>query len=371
MRGKDGKIYRKRTLKRGEIYEVLVEGKWKSTGQQSLDRAMTWAKKYIAEGNFKQILLKDFAENFFCEESDAMKKQAMRGRVRSKGWYAQSQARLQRYILPYFGDFYLHEITPQVIDLWLLDLKSPDGKELSSATKNKAMNCLKQILQEAQAKGHIDTHPMVSLQAFVEKNKERKIFDDDELDRFFPMNEARLVSIWGGLLWTCYFLVLRDTGLRMGEQAVLTWDDLFFENGQHGFFVTKSQDWFTKAVKMSTKTGYHRATLITPRTYRLLMLLKKEHPWDLIFALDGKRGIIAETARKHLKFAAKNAGVDLAGRTPYCFRHTANTNLLLRADPQQVRFLMGHRTEKETINYNHPDRRLLAKKAAAIKLGKI
>lgn len=351
------------------MYEVLVDGKWKSTGQISLERAVTWTRKNIVAIPKGQVYLKSFAKDFYHPESEPVRRQMLRGKQKRPGWYVQSQSRLNMYIMPYYANFYLDEITPRIIDRWLLDLKSPTGKEISGATKNKVMTCLKNILQEAVVTDILDQHPMSSLEVFTERNKERQIFNDEELELLFPTDEDALIKIWGSLMWACYFMTLRDTGHRMGEQAVLTWDDLFAQKGQYGFAITKSLDWYTKEVKPSTKTGYSRATLITPRTYHLLMLHKTQHPWDLIFTLDGIRGIIAETARKHLIFAAKNARIELNGRTPYCFRHTANTNLLLKADPQQVRFLMGHRTEKETTNYNHPDKRLLAKKAISIKLG--
>lgn len=368
MRGKDGRLYRKRKLKSKVVYEVLIKGKWKSSGESTLERAETWAKKREKEVEGKGIKFKDFARDFYEAESVAMKRKAQRGKKRSAGWHAQSQGRLERYILPYFEDFYLEEITTAIIDEWLINLKSPQGKEISAATKNKVMTCLKGILQEAYSCGYLARHPMESLEIFTVRSKERKIFKEEELELLFPEEEEKLIKIWGTLMWACYFMTLRDTGHRMGEQAVLTWEDLFEENGQYGFTITKSMDWYTKETKQETKTGYSRATLITAGTYKLLMRHKAQHPSDLIFTLDGERGIISDTARKHLKYAAKNAGIDLQGRTPYCFRHTANTQLLLKADPQQVRFLMGHRTEKETANYNHPDKRLLAKKAAAIDL---
>lgn len=364
MRGKDGKNYRKRKLKRGYVFEVNISGKWKSTGQQTLERAMTWAKKQelITKEN---ITIRDFAKDFYRPGGILRMRLEARNKNRSTGYWLQQQSRLDRYILPVFGDLNAAEVTPAMVDNWLESL------DLSGNTKNKLLYSLKSIMAEAVRKGMIQISPCEKVECFGENTIERKPFSEEEMNLFFPESINDLTYIWGNVMWAAYFLCLADCGHRPGEQSVLLWGDLWQFGDRAGFIIDKSMDGVLLTAKATTKTGYSRSTLLSDRALEVLKLWREKTPLpdndDLIFTLDGRRGLIANTINKHLRLSAPRAGVDLQGRTAYCFRHTFNTLGLLRHSPADMRFLMGHRTEKETDHYNHPDRNLLIKKALKIR----
>lgn len=366
MKGKDGKDYRKRRLKSGEIYEVNVGGKWKSTGQSNFDRAQLWAKKYLFDRS-NNVRIIDFAHDFYKKEGVFRNRIEQRGKRRSTGYWLQQQARLEKYILPKIGDLKPCEVQPAMIDQMLINLP------LSGSSKNKLLYSIKSIMAEAMRRGLIDQNPCDAIEPFAETPEERRPFTMAELDLFFPGDFEQLIKIWGGAMWAAYFLCLCDCGHRPGEQSVLLWGDLWQFDGRAGFIIDKSMDGVTLAAKETTKTGYSRSTLLSERALAALLHWQKETPLsdddDLIFTLDGRRGLIANTINKHLRLSAPRAGVDLQGRTAYCFRHTFNTLGLLRHSPADLRFLMGHRSEKETDHYNHPDRQILIKKAMQISGG--
>ena len=121
MRLKNGLEYRKRRLKARTIFEVRIDGRWKSTAQATLEEAIIWSYEYSPKLS-KKILFKVFAQNFFHKDSSAMKRKEHRGKLKSEGWYVQSQSRLEKYLLPHWGSFYLHEITSKLVDAWLISL---------------------------------------------------------------------------------------------------------------------------------------------------------------------------------------------------------------------------------------------------------
>ncbi len=364
MKGKNGFKYRRRTLKSGVVYEVLIEEKWKSTGQQTLERAETWTKKYVF-GQKNKTKIKDFASDFYKLEGVYRRHLESRGKKRSTGYWLQQQSRLERYILPIIGDLKPYEVTPQIIDKILTDIP------LSGSIKNKLLYSIKSIMAEAVRRGLIEVSPCEKVDNFATNPQERRPFSQEELEAFFPESLRDLLYVWGNKMWAAYFLCLADCGHRPGEQSVLLWGDLWEFNGRAGFIIDKSMDGITFKARQTTKTGYSRSSLLSERAFKILKLWHQETPLpepdSLIFTIDGKRGLIANTINKHLRLSAQRAGVDLQGRTAYCFRHTFNTLGLLRHNPADLRFLMGHRSEKETDHYNHPDRQLLIQKALKIR----
>ena len=64
---------------------------------------------------------------------------------------------------------------------------------------------------------------------------------------------------------------------------------------------------------------------------------------DLLFRSVRSLHIMPESAGKHLRASAKRAGVELGGRTQYCFRHTYYTELLKRLPENEVARMAGHR----------------------------
>ncbi len=363
MRGEDGKRYRKRKLKRGVVYEVLLEGKWKSSGESSLEGAMRWVHEREEEG--REEKLKDFAKDFYKPGGVMRVRMERRNKERSSGYWLQQQSRLDRYIIKRFGEMKLSEISGGMIDEWL------EGLELSGNTKNKLLYGLKVVLREGVRRGIIKENVCEGVECFGEKSLERKPFSEEELERFFPVCVKGIREIWGDLMWGAYFICLADCGHRPGEQSVLLWGDLWQFEGRAGFIIDKSMDAITQQARKTTKTGYSRSSLLSARALKILKEWQKETPWnkkeDLIFSLDGRRGLMANTINKHLRSAAKRAGVDLQGRTAYCFRHTFNTLGILKHHRDDLQFLMGHKSHQETDHYNHPSRQLLIQKALQIK----
>ena len=106
------------------------------------------------------------------------------------------------------------------------------------------------------------------------------------------------------------------------------------------------------------------AGFVTEQTARLLTRLAEECKSDYLFELreedipkshrrkdHGVQYIYAELANDRLVASAKAAGVELDGRTQYCFRHTWNTFYIGKLPEVARLLLMGH--HKNRPEYTH------------------
>ena len=150
--------------------------------------------------------------------------------------------------------------------------------------------------------------------------------------------------MWGTDIWYAYFLTLYTTGWRPGEVAGLK-PDMWYR-GEKVIVarrkVTRKRQ-VQDGIKTSKKGMKFKVAFISDRLQGELLLLEPKitNPDGLFFSVNG-RPIQADVANKHLRLSAPRAGVDLAGRTQYSFRHAFATDLHVVAPEKIVNSLMGH-----------------------------
>ena len=67
-------------------------------------------------------------------------------------------------------------------------------------------------MQTAVDEGYIASDPTERILTITENDtKNRQPFTAEELYTFFPADDNELIEIWGGLMWSVYFLIMRDT----------------------------------------------------------------------------------------------------------------------------------------------------------------
>lgn len=81
------------------------------------------------------------------------------------------------------------------------NIKFPDlaegksGPE-SAATKNKTLNALRIVFQEAKSQGIVSENVAAQLKPFVERPKEQEVLSGEQLKKLFPENRTELIEIW-------------------------------------------------------------------------------------------------------------------------------------------------------------------------------
>ena len=282
-------------------------------------------------------------------------------------WYEQYQLSVKRssavrvrrlfknQILPTFGHLRINQITTaqcqKVVNEW---------NERSAPVRLRSYT--KKIFQYAKSLNLIYNNPMDSLlipraKKSVE-NKEENFMDKKELKNFLSLIEKQEPKE----VYTM-FHVLAYTGLRKGELAALTWNDIDFSNNT--LSVTKT-GYYLQGIPVITtaKTNKSNRTIsLDTTTISLLKQWKLEQKKKLL-----SRGIPVKKGKDQLVFSndknelVYNGFLNVVLKkypnlkiTPHGFRHT-HASLLFEAGAsiKQVQERLGHTTINTTLEiYTH------------------
>ncbi|WP_066684580.1 tyrosine-type recombinase/integrase [Christensenella intestinihominis] len=130
---------------------------------------------------------------------------------------------IDRHILPYFVGYYVDEITRETIDAFI-DEKLASGRldhtgGLSPSVTRKLVIIIRRVMEEACAKGLIQSNPCNG--ANLPRLPESRICQLDD-NQFSRVKETVLQS---EREYALCILVLRDTGISVGEGCGLYWED--------------------------------------------------------------------------------------------------------------------------------------------------
>ena len=349
-------------------------GKWKSTGCADMTAAVEFAlREAVKQGStsdFKRnTTLREYAAGFFTEaDPRGFRKRLLRRGISYEPFYFEKhQALLDNYILPAHGDYLINSLTDVMIEDLVIDLESKRrrGEQLANDTKNKVLMCYRIVLQEALRQGYVSHNEAREVQPLPANGGGRGVFTDGELSLLFPCGLAQLSELWGGLRWALYFCILRDTGWRPGEVAALRLSSYYPE--LHGVFTTSSVDFHTHKVKeriKTTRSGQKfKSGFLNPQTEEILkeyvLSLEGSDPYFFRYVYRSKEQFIyPEVANKHFKSVSRKAGVNLDGRTQYCFRHTFNTRYIGRLPEMARLLLMGHTSNRPEYDHLTPEQNL-------------
>jgi integrase len=199
----------------------------RSTGQTSKAAAETWAVEELKKGLVKtqrNILFSQYAEDWWIwDKCSYIKGRIARGATLSRSYTDSMRTYLTLHILPYFGNKKLQNITPKMIEDWIMKLREKPGKTgdpLSHTTVNHCLTCLKIMLKEAVRLDYIYKSPAASITQLRESPKEKSILTVDEVMELF--REDEIDRIWeGDIRHYTINILAASTGMRMGEIQAL------------------------------------------------------------------------------------------------------------------------------------------------------
>jgi len=343
-----------RLKKRGKVYYFRLpwETCFHSTGCTRQREAEHYALERLKEGpeTSKKILFKDFTETFFVwGECRWIEANHDKGRPFSKQTASWRRGHVTNYLIPKLGERLLSEISPNIIDELLLNLK------LENSTKNKVLDTASIIFDMACKESIITKSPTEQITRFSENAKHKDIFDIEELNILFPDNTEELIRIWGSLTNAAFFTTLAHTGMRAGECRVLEWKDVLLD---------KNLILINKALKNDgsigkTKNGKDREAFITNKLKRILIKQKNGNEEESPYVFPKMMTNLNDRNLygKIHKAALKSSGIEMNGRylPPHSFRHTFNTILRNElGDDSAVRKLLGHQSPEMTEIYYNP-----------------
>ena len=177
---------------RGRVYYVRFAdepGIWKSSGETNKDAAIQWATQHLERGkpNPSATTLASFAAGFFAEDAQGwVARQYARGRSLTQKHLTNCDAYLRNHILPQLGSRTMQSLGLRELEDCLLNNRR------SAATKNKTLNALRIVFQEAKSQGIVSENIAAQLKPFVEQPKEQEVLSGEQLKKLFPRKPHRI-----------------------------------------------------------------------------------------------------------------------------------------------------------------------------------
>ena len=257
---------------------------------------------------------------------------------------------MEKNIGPTFGRFLLTDITPDMVNRWLLGLRKPriiDGKQergLANSTANKMLRILSEMLDVAVQQKLIPSNPAMDVHKLADNYRKRGCYTVDEARLILGHREQ-----WPSALAWLGSYVAAMTGMREGEIRALTREDVKEDHLEvcHSFDVTVG-------IK-STKADKAREIPIPSELRRELLYWAPEHGY--IFSIDGgETPVNPDYMLDNLYARMESLGIQYKTRR-LCFhswRHFFNTRLIASGVQGEItRAVVGHQSADMTDQYLH------------------
>ena len=347
---------RKRSEQRSwEVEFTDAKGVWQSTGTKNIEEVESAVSRIlcnIGKQTITGMKFSDFAKDFFDrdDEKSIRKRYERMEKNRSNEWFVARTGFLNNYLIPFFGNMQMSNITDVMIEDWYMDLISiRDGKPLSPGTKLMILDCLSTIMKEAKRKKLIDANPCDTVEKISKTTQEKQPFSVEEIRRLFPDDRMKLLFIWEDFMWALYYSIMVDTGFRASEIAGLKVSDIRNDGGLYTECSVYRRTLRDK-IKTSDKGKNYKVGTLSDYTMELLRDYKATYGLkgdDFLFKTRDNGFVYNKISNIKLERACINAGVDRGNRTQHCFRHSFDTYMLKRCDgnilnQDDVRELMAH-----------------------------
>jgi len=340
-----------------QCYDKKGKRQWaKSTGLTKKTEAVAYCMKLFKNGLLipeqKVPIFAEFSNGWWDLDTSRYLKWRQLHDPIQRGTLDMHKSNFDNHIKDYFAKYRLDEITPNVIEEWLLDLSD---KGYKPSTVNTQYRTLKLMMGEALRLKLIRDNPCKEVKDVSVDEVERKIFTVDEVKKLFPRDWS---LIWDNKVSYLANKLAACTGIRIGEMRGLlgeyVFDDYIYICGQYNH----------RGYTANTKTKHNRNVPITPLMRRELEELLQENGNGFVFSDDGgETPITLNRLHRAFEHALGRIGINKAEEhkrklTFHVWRHFLNTLLRMsNVADSKVQSVTGHRTMKMTEHYTHFDTR--------------
>ena len=253
---------------------------------------------------------------------------------RARSTHRNDKYRIERNILPYFGNYKLRDISPELIEKYK-QLRVREGA--THNTVNHELANLSHIIKRAMIKGYVDRNVVALVEKFKFQDRSPKFLTESEMDKL--LDAAQGEYIYPILVTALY------TGMRKSELFNLKWENVDFR--QRTVTIQSGDNGYTKNYRSRTieMTGMLYKTMIQQRQFHLELRIQV----DYVFTYRGHRiRYIDGTLKKVVRRA------ELEDVTLHTLRHTFASQLVMAGvSLVEVQQLMGHRSYDTTLQYAH------------------
>lgn len=242
-----------------EAFEALLKVK---------EGVMNDEYKPITEKRLKFVDLYNLYLDFYKEQVKERTLYNFTGRAKSN-------------LIPLLGDVYLDKLTPAICQNAINELTK------KHTNPKQYILDLGQVLKYGVTLGMLKENPLnrtIKPRLKMKKQAKKEFYTKEELELFLK------VARKAGLKWYVLFRVLAYTGIRFGELASLTWDDIDFKASTLKINKTRSLDKKGEQVITSAKThASNRTIFLDSQTLQDLHLLRANQQLNVIYL--GKESI--------------------------------------------------------------------------------
>ncbi|QDV19491.1 site-specific tyrosine recombinase XerC [Gimesia panareensis] len=231
----------------------------------------------------------------------------------------------------------VHQVNLRFIDYYR-EQRRTAGRAPKTIWKETAM--IRRLVRYALSRKLILRDPLEGLQNPQPRPTEQPCWSPAELEQIIAAAEGTFKRI---------YILLADTGMRLGELQWLTWDDFIFS--QRYIHIRPKEGW-------SPKTGESRRVPMTERVYEEFHRLPRTHHWVFtrgasIRYPDGGQQISPSRTLRSLKRLLKRIGLPEEGKL-HTFRHSFISKALAKGIPATtVRSWVGHVSDEMLRRYTH------------------
>ena len=276
----------------------------------------------IAENKFldvkkeEKIKFKDFAHVYLENHC----------KVNNKAWATADWTYLnpanKKSLVAYFGDKFLHEISPLMIEQYKRERK----ETVKSSTVNRALVILSSMLNRAIDWGKAKNNPMQRVKLLKINNQRLRYLEKVEIQNLLNVSSPKLNAI---------ITLALNTGLRKGEIEKLKWDDVDLRKNT--------------ICLLEQKNGSKSYIPINGPARQVLMTHRRCINSPFVFC---KNNGESYNVRKSFETALKKSGI--LNASFHTLRHTFGSYLAMSGvDLNTIRELMRHKSISMTLRYAH------------------
>lgn len=326
------------------IYDEDNKRIYRSTGEKSKAKADAYVRSLQEKGRLGIIdrymtTLKDYAADFFIPGKCPIEKyNHTRGKSMTKATLSVRRAALVEHIFPYLGSHAVYNISPKLVNKWLMEVPEKDG--VSRTTANTYLVALRLVMEQAVRDGIVKTNPCMEVENLGSDTTRRQAFTIDEVRSIIGREED-----WANPMIRSMCLVAAVTGMRMGEVRALKPECVTREA-----IIIKASFSNADGYKMP-KNGKERLSPIPEGVYEEIMKYRNGDGYIFRMYLDDKP-VSASWIKKSLDKRMKDLGIK--DKSFHGFREFFNTQMMsANVNETSLRAVIGHADANMTNRYLH------------------
>lgn len=250
---------------------------------------------------------------------------------KSQSSYERDILIINKHALSYFGERLVRNITPMMIEEYIIKRSS----KVKESTVNRELNTIFNLFHKAVKWGYIQKSPCRGIKKLKEKRS--------TIPGFLSSEEiSGLLSVCPPKIYALLYLAIY-TGCRQSELFNLEWSDIDFERGQ--IIIQNKEDWHTKSYR-------HRVIPINDKIIDVLLEQRKVSQGRYVFSQENGERLNKVKIRRTFEKAMREAGISSTDFK--ILRHTYASHLVMKGvDIRTVQKLLGHHSIKMTEKYSH------------------